>query len=95
MARGDEARPTNGKDAPKRRRGPEGDVEINTDECKGCGYCVEECPQKVLFLSPKLNRMGYHPSAYIGHGCTGCGICFYACPEPGGVRVRKTKAAEA
>ncbi len=68
-------------------------VQINTEECKGCGLCVEACPPKVLRLSDGLNRYGYHPSAYDGHGCTGCGICFWACPEPGAITVLRLVAA--
>lgn len=64
-----------------------GYVVLNSEECKGCGLCVEACPPKVLALAPTLNRFGYHPAAFAGHGCTGCGICYYACPEPGGIRV--------
>ncbi|MDM7915192.1 MAG: ferredoxin family protein [Candidatus Eisenbacteria bacterium] len=71
------------------RTGPRGRVEIRVDECKGCSYCVQECPQKCLVLSKEINRMGYHPSSYLGEGCTGCGICFYACPEPGAITVYK------
>ncbi|MBU1701260.1 MAG: 4Fe-4S binding protein, partial [Candidatus Eisenbacteria bacterium] len=41
--------------------GPKGIVEIFPDECKGCGYCVEECPMNVLMMSEKFNRKGYHP----------------------------------
>jgi 2-oxoglutarate ferredoxin oxidoreductase subunit delta len=75
------------KTVPKSR--PAGMVEVRVDECKGCQYCIEQCPPKVLILSPAINRMGYHPAKYIGEGCTGCGICFYACPEPGAITVYK------
>jgi NAD-dependent dihydropyrimidine dehydrogenase PreA subunit len=64
-------------------------VEIDEEECKGCGLCVEACPVKVLFQQTKLNAMGYHPAGYKGEGCTGCGVCFYACPEPGAITVYK------
>jgi NAD-dependent dihydropyrimidine dehydrogenase PreA subunit len=64
-----------------------GSVEMNSEECKGCGLCVEACPPKVLFLAERLNRYGYHPAEYLGAGCTGCGICFFVCPEPGGIVV--------
>ena len=60
-----------------------GTVEMNSEECKGCGLCVEACPPKVLHLGEGLNRYGYHPAIYAGTGCTGCGICFFVCPEPG------------
>lgn len=62
-------------------------VEIDAQECKGCGACVEVCPPEVLRLADHLNRYGYHPAVYLGSGCTGCGICFFVCPEPGAVTV--------
>lgn len=64
-----------------------GRVEINEQECKGCGLCVRACPPQVLRLSERLNSYGYHPVMYVGQGCTGCGACFYACPEPGAIIV--------
>ncbi len=66
---------------------PRGDVSIKTEECKGCGLCVESCPPKVLELAPDLNAYGVHPAHYLGERCTGCGICFYCCPEPGAITV--------
>ena len=69
-----------------------GSVEFNSEECKGCGLCVESCPPKVLFLAPELNRYGVHAGQYKGEGCTGCGICFYCCPEPGAITVLRLKA---
>ena len=50
-----------------------GSVVMNGEECKGCGLCVEACPPKLLSLSKSLNRYGYHPAIYLGHGCSGCG----------------------
>lgn len=73
-------------------REDKGFIEINRQECKGCGLCVEACVQKVLHLSSHLNHYGYHPAEYDGHGCNGCGLCFYACPEPGAIRVFKAVA---
>jgi NAD-dependent dihydropyrimidine dehydrogenase PreA subunit len=73
-------------------RADKGFIEINRQECKGCGLCVEACVQKVLHLSAHLNHYGYHPAEYDGHGCNGCGLCFYACPEPGAIRVFKAVA---
>jgi NAD-dependent dihydropyrimidine dehydrogenase PreA subunit len=62
---------------------------IREDECKGCGLCIEACPEGVLFAQKYLNRMGYHPAGYKGEGCSGCGYCFYQCPEPGAITVYK------
>ncbi len=71
-----------------------GMVEVNQEECKGCGLCVDVCTPKALQLSTGLNRYGYHPAEYAGHGCNGCGLCFYACPEPGAITVYKRTLAE-
>lgn len=60
---------------------------LNEEECKGCGLCVGACPPKQLSLAERLNRYGYHPVVYSGHGCNGCGICFTVCPEPGAITV--------
>lgn len=76
----------------KKKTKTKGNVEIRVDECKGCAYCVEVCPQGVLKLSEGLNRKGYHPTEYAGEGCTACGICFYTCPEPGAIRITKLDA---
>jgi NAD-dependent dihydropyrimidine dehydrogenase PreA subunit len=68
-------------------------VDIDPDECKGCGLCVANCIPKVLYLASHLNRFGYHPAEYFGHGCNGCGICYYTCPEPGALKVYKRASA--
>ncbi|MGD0789058.1 MAG: 4Fe-4S dicluster domain-containing protein [Terracidiphilus sp.] len=81
-------------DAERRDRGL---LRVDTDECKGCGLCVEACPPKAIRLSERLNRYGYRTAIYMGAGCTGCGICFMACPEPGAITVLRRvtpKAAE-
>ena len=77
-------------DSPKLDKGT---VTIDSEECKGCGLCVEACTPKVLKLSEHLNRYGYHPAMYLGSGCSGCGLCFYACPEPGAITVYKRAVA--
>jgi 2-oxoglutarate ferredoxin oxidoreductase subunit delta len=69
-----------------------GKVKIDSEECKGCGLCVDSCPPKCLSLGAELNAYGVHPAAYAGEGCTGCGICFYCCPEPGAITVYRMPA---
>jgi len=71
-----------------------GRVEIREDECKGCGLCIDACPQRVLEPSGRLNRMGYRSTCYQGAGCIACGICFYACPEPGAITVFELEEGE-
>ncbi len=43
-----------------------GKVTIDTEECKGCGVCVDACPPKCLELLPGLNPYGVHPAHYTG-----------------------------
>jgi 2-oxoglutarate ferredoxin oxidoreductase subunit delta len=71
-----------------------GSLRIDSNECKGCGLCIEACPPKVIHLTDQLNPYGYRPAMYQGSGCTGCGICYLICPEPGAITVlRLTHAA--
>ena len=70
-----------------------GTVELDSEECKGCGFCVEACPPRCLSLSDGLNRYGVHPAVLeVAEACTGCGICFFVCPEPGAVTVYRLVA---
>jgi 2-oxoglutarate ferredoxin oxidoreductase subunit delta len=74
----------------KEAKGDRGTLELDAEECKGCGLCVDACKPRVLRLSDRLNRLGYHPVRYRGSGCTGCGICYMVCPEPSAIAVRCT-----
>jgi NAD-dependent dihydropyrimidine dehydrogenase PreA subunit len=71
--------------------GDRGKLRVDTDECKGCGLCVESCPPHVIALGERLNHYGYRTAEYAGAGCTGCGICFLVCPEPGAITVLRRK----
>ncbi len=62
-------------------------LQIDGDECKGCGLCIEACPPKVIAMSEELNHYGYRTAIYAGAGCTGCSVCFMVCPEPGAITV--------
>ena len=66
-----------------------GILKVDTEECKGCGLCIEACPPKVIGMSDGLNHYGYRTAVYAGARCTGCGICFMACPEPGAITVMR------
>ena len=58
------------------------EVVIIGDRCKGCGFCIEFCPKKILDYSNKLNVRGAHPP-YVKdeESCTGCGMCDSVCPD--------------
>ncbi len=59
-----------------------GNVVIDSARCKGCGYCTEFCPRKVLKMSEELGPKGY-PIAKVEDKskCLGCGLCDIICPE--------------
>lgn len=50
--------------------------------CKGCSFCVEFCPKKIITLGETLNNLGYHYASITNmNSCNGCGICAMMCPE--------------
>ena len=61
---------------------PHGIVHIIEDRCKGCGFCVEFCPQNVLAMSERTNARGYHPPELADEAhCIDCGLCTLLCPD--------------
>lgn len=59
-----------------------GRVYVNRDRCKGCGFCIEFCPRKVLTRDKTLNRLGYHPPHIAKlDACRGCDLCGLFCPD--------------
>jgi 2-oxoglutarate ferredoxin oxidoreductase subunit delta len=64
------------------KRLPSGKIEIDRELCKGCGYCIEACPQKVIALDTVFNGQGFYPAAPVRpEVCTGCAICATVCPD--------------
>ncbi len=61
---------------------PHGIVHIIDERCKGCGFCVEFCPQGVLAMSKRTNTKGYHPPELTkSFDCVNCGLCALLCPD--------------
>ena len=61
---------------------PHGIVHIIDERCKGCGFCVEFCPQNLLTMSERMNSKGYHPPEVIlDINCVNCGLCALLCPD--------------
>ena len=57
-------------------------IHIQIDYCKGCGYCIDICPKKVLEKSFELTRKGFYPPAVKAlERCTGCHACQDICPD--------------
>ncbi|MBW1808378.1 MAG: 4Fe-4S dicluster domain-containing protein [Deltaproteobacteria bacterium] len=59
-----------------------GEVFIDREGCKGCGFCIEFCPTRVLELDDNFNKKGYHPPIVADiESCTGCDLCGLFCPD--------------
>ena len=57
-------------------------LHIDTERCKGCSYCVEFCPRKVLSMSSETGPKGYKlPQVGDSSKCLDCGFCQAICPE--------------
>ncbi len=66
----------------KRWQVPKGRVYVIDDICKGCGFCIEYCPRKVLAAAKRFNAKGYHPPEVVdADACVMCGFCELVCPD--------------
>jgi 2-oxoglutarate ferredoxin oxidoreductase subunit delta len=57
-----------------------GTVTIDEQTCKGCELCLTACPPRVLTMSARTNRAGFHVPE-LHPGCTGCAACLFVCPD--------------
>ena len=58
------------------------EIHLIKDECKGCGYCIEFCPKKVLEESDEINARGVHPPRVVDESkCVICSFCSAVCPD--------------
>lgn len=59
-----------------------GKVFFKIERCKGCGFCVEFCPMKILKMSDSYNEKGYkYPELVDPSKCIGCNLCGMYCPD--------------
>jgi len=79
------------KSAPAPAKSREGHVEIDSELCKGCEFCVDVCPEECLAMADLINSRGFRFALYEGDRCTGCGVCYCNCPEPGAIAVYKSR----
>jgi 2-oxoglutarate ferredoxin oxidoreductase subunit delta len=60
----------------------EGNIHVIDSRCKGCAFCIEFCPKKVLVQSEDINEKGYHPPIVARpDDCVFCGLCQMLCPD--------------
>lgn len=58
------------------------EIHLIKDQCKGCGFCIEYCPRKVLEESDEINARGVRvPKVVDASKCMMCGFCTAVCPE--------------
>lgn len=70
------------KSKERKQRIFKGTVYIIENRCKGCGFCMEYCPKKILVVSKDFNEKGYHyPVVEDENGCVNCKVCEDLCPE--------------
>ena len=60
-------------------------IRIIKEFCKGCGYCVDTCPNEVFDIKKEptcLNSKGYYvPIIMRPDKCTKCRMCELICPD--------------
>jgi len=67
---------------------PRGHVSIFGTWCKGCGICIEFCPQKVFEANGQGRTKVAHPER-----CTACMWCCTHCPDMA-ITVRRLEPEE-
>ena len=58
-------------------------IAVDVTFCKGCGLCVDVCPQGIIRLDSEIiTQKGYHPAVCVNDSaCTGCANCAFMCPD--------------
>ena len=56
-------------------------VYTNPVRCKGCGYCINACPQEASSVSDHVNAKGYNTIVVEEEKCVVCGMCYRVCPD--------------
>ena len=52
-------------------------ITLDDNACRGCGFCVDECPTDVLAMTDD----GEKAEIVAADNCIGCYSCVYLCPS--------------
>lgn len=61
-----------------------GRIVVDARVCKGCGYCINFCPKKVIHFGETRNSSGYGnrvAEQIEGADCAACKTCAIVCPD--------------
>jgi 2-oxoglutarate ferredoxin oxidoreductase subunit delta len=60
-----------------------GKIRVDEEYCKGCGLCINFCPQKLIRTANHISKSGYHAAELCdpANKCTGCAVCAMVCPD--------------
>ena len=56
-------------------------VKLNIARCKGCGYCVDECPKQAISFTGRISEKGYDTIQVDDEKCIACGSCYRVSPD--------------
>jgi len=56
-------------------------INVDIERCKGCYYCVENCPVDAISASGRSNTKSYVFITVDQEKCVACGNCYKVCPD--------------
>lgn len=67
---------------PKEQKDNQKKITVFKGLCKGCGVCIEKCPQEAISFSEEDVGVYSTPTVEIDlRKCNACGICEFICPD--------------